>query len=438
MSGRLNDTHDPSLMSWVESANRSGTDFPIQNLPFGVFRQVGTSGAYRVGVAIGDQVVDVGAAADRGAFSDSTRDAARACCDSTLNSFMALGQSASSALRSELSHALRVRSASRAKLEPSLVPQSQVQLGLPVRIGDYSDFYASIHHASTVGSLLRPGNPLLPNYKWIPIAYHGRASSIGVSGQRFRRPSGQIKGSEFPTPAFGPSRRLDYELELGVYVGPGNALGTPIPMAQAPSHVFGMCLLNDWSARDLQGWEYQPLGPFLAKNFATTVSPWIVTLEALAPFRTEWTRAPSDPQPLEYLQSAENRAAGAIDIQIEAWIQTSQMRSAGESPYRLSHTSFRHSYWTIFQMLAHHASGGCNLMPGDLLGTGTQSGPTRSEAGSLLEISMGGKDVIALPNGQTRSFLEDGDTIVLRAYCERQGFARIGFGECAGTVLPAV
>ena len=322
------------------------------------------------------------------------------------------------------------------KLRGCLVPQAQAEYAVPAEIGDYTDFFTSIHHATNVGKLFRPDNPLLPNYKWVPIGYHGRGSSIGVSGQSFPRPQGQKMPPGASEPVFGPSKRLDYELEIGIYIGVGNALGRPIPIAEAERHVFGLGLLNDWSARDIQAWEYQPLGPFLAKSFATTVSPWIVTLEALAPYRVEWTRPAADPQPLPYLDSPETRARGALDVQIETWLETAQMRAAGAAAARLSHSSMKHAYWTIGQMVAHHTVNGCNLQPGDLFGSGTLSGPTAGEEGSLLELSVGGKRAVALGNGETRTFLEDGDCVILRAWCERDGCARIGFGDCRGTVGP--
>ena len=295
-----------------------------------------------------------------------------------------------------------------------------------------------MHHATNIGRLFRPDNPLMPNFKWIPIGYHGRASSVAISGQRFRRPHGQILPTGSNTPSFSACRRLDYEVEVGIWIGPGNALGEPLSIDSADEHVFGLCLLNDWSARDIQAWEYQPLGPFLAKNFATTISPWIVTNEALAPYRTTWTRPPEDPQPLPYLDSAGLREHGAIDMKLEAWLESAKMRADGTGPARLSHTSLRHSYWTVAQMIAHHTVGGCNLQPGDLLGTGTQSGPTLDEAGALIELTAGGKNPLTLANGETRAFLEDGDAIVLRGWCEKEGYARIGFGECRGEVLPAL
>ena len=318
-----------------------------------------------------------------------------------------------------------------------LLDQAAVEYGLPCRIGDYTDFYTSVHHATAIGSLFRPDNPLLPNYKWVPIGYHGRASTIGVSGQTFPRPLGQTKAPQASEPSFGPCKRLDYELEMGIFVGAGTTLGERIDIDAAEAHVFGLCLFNDWSARDIQAWEYQPLGPFLAKNFASTISPWIVTLEALAPYREAFTRPSEDPQPLPYLSSDFNSAHGNIDIRLECLIQTSKMRAAGTAATQLSSSSFRHSYWTVAQMLAHHSVSGCSMNPGDLLGSGTQSGPRPEEAGSILELTRGGKEPITLPNGEQRTFIEDGDTIVMRGHCKRDGAARIGFGEVAATVLPA-
>jgi fumarylacetoacetase len=432
----LNETHDPALTSWVASANDPASDFPIQNLPFAVFRRAGSDERFRGGVAIGDQVLDLAALGDAAAaFGAEARAALALAQRETLNDFMAAGPAAWSALRLALSRLLR---AGAAETPHALVPQAAAEFSLPARIGDYTDFYTSIHHATAVGRLFRPDEPLLPNYKWVPIGYHGRASSIGVSGQAFPRPKGQTRpttgGSE---PHFGPSRRLDYELEVGIFIGAGNPDGEPIPVAEADAHVFGLCLLNDWSARDLQAWEYQPLGPFLAKNFATTISPWIVTTEALAPYRAAWTRDPADPQPLAYLDHPSLREEGAFDIELEVLLQTAAMRAAGQAPAPLSRSNFRDSYWSVAQMVAHHTVNGCGLRPGDLLGSGTQSGPAPEAAGSLLELSGGGKTALALPNGEQRTFLEDGDTVVLRGRAVRPGLPRIGFGEASGTVLPA-
>ncbi|MBO9537436.1 fumarylacetoacetase [Herbaspirillum sp.] len=438
---RLNETHDTELRSWVESANADGCPFPIQNLPYGVFRRAGSDEAFRAGVAIGDQILDLQAAHAASAFSgfdELARKAAHAAAEgSTLNALMALDAAAWSELRLALSHVLRTGSAHETELAACLVPQAQAEYALPAAIGDYTDFYTSIHHATAVGKLFRPDNPLLPNYKWVPIGYHGRVSSIAVSGQQFRRPVGQTKAPDAEAPSFGPCKRLDYELEVGIYIGGGNALGEPVPMEQAEDKIFGLCLLNDWSARDVQAWEYQPLGPFLSKSFASTVSPWIVTLEALAPYRCAWTRAAGDPQPLPYLDSAALRESGAIDLQLEVLIQTRAMREAGQPPQRLSLSNFRDSYWSVSQLVAHHTVNGCNLRPGDFLGSGTQSGPQPDQAGSLLELTAGGKQAIVLPGGEKRIFIEDGDTIVMRAVAQRDGLPRIGFGEVAGTVLPA-
>jgi len=350
---------------------------------------------------------------------------------------MALPKAMRGALRQELSQALRSGSPHEAALRACLVPQSQAQMLMPCHISDYTDFYTGIHHATTVGKLFRPDNPLLPNYKWVPIGYHGRGSSIRVGPQNVKRPLGQLKG-EADAPELALSRRLDYELEIGAFIGHGNALGEPVGMEQAEDALFGLCLLNDWSARDVQAWEYQPLGPFLAKNFATTISPWIVTTEALAPFRAPaFARPAGDPQPLPYLDSEENRASGGVDMQLEVLLLTAQMRATGAEPVRLSASNFRDSYWTMRQMLTHHTVGGCDLHAGDFFGSGTMSGPGKDQFGSLLELSWGGKNPITLPDGEKRTFLEDGDTLILKAQCQREGYARIGFGDCAGTVLPA-
>jgi len=433
----LNETHDPALRSWVASANLAGSDFPIQNLPFASFRRQGSTEAFRGGVAIGDQILDLAAVHQAGVFTGNIGQAVRAGARPQLNDLMALGAPVWSALRLTLSRALREGAADQAALQACLVPQAQAEYGVPARIGDYTDFYTSVHHATNIGKLFRPDNPLLTNYKWIPIGYHGRASSIGVSGQQFRRPVGQTLPPGATQPSFGPCKRLDIELELGIFVGTGNELGDPVAMAQAEDHVFGLCLLNDWSARDIQAWEYQPLGPFLSKNFATTISPWIVTVEALAPYRVAFERPADDPQPLPYLDSEANRQRGAFDIQLQVGLETPKMREAGQGDATICRTSYRHAYWTVAQMVTHHTVNGCNLQPGDLFGSGTLSGPTLDQAGALIELTAGGKNPLPLPNGETRTFLEDGDAVVLRGWCEKPGAARIGFGECRGTVLPA-
>ena len=429
-------THDAALRSWVASANRAGCDFPVQNLPLGRFRRTGSDEPWRTGIAIGDQVLDLFVARAQCPWSADVDRLLEPLAGGDMNRFMSLGPAARRALREAMSNALREGSEQGPFLELCLVPQAAVEMALPCAIGDYTDFYTGIHHATAVGKLFRPDAPLLPNYKWVPIGYHGRASSIGVSGQSFVRPRGQTKG-EGDTPVFGPSKRLDHELELGALIGAGNEPGTPIDMAQAEDALFGVVLLNDWSARDVQAWEYQPLGPFLAKNFATTISPWVVTMEALAPYRTAFVRPAGDPQPLPYLDSEINRREGSIDITLETWLQTAQMRTNGEPAVRLMQSNFRDAYWTLAQLVAHHTVNGCNLQTGDLLGTGTQSGPGEGQGGSLLELSKGGKEPLSLPNGETRTFLADGDTLILRAFCERAGVVRIGLGECAGTVLPA-
>ena len=422
MTIALNATHDPKLRSWVASANEAGCDFPIQNLPFGRFRAAGSSEALRIGVAIGDQVLDLKAAG----LVDSD----------DMNALMSASAKERQALRAAISAGLAEGSGRQAAWSKALLPQAKAEMTVPCRIGDYTDFYTGIHHATTIGKLFRPDQPLMPNYKWVPIGYHGRASSIGVSGQAFKRPQGQTKAPDAAEPSFGPSKRLDYELELGFFVGRGNALGEPIALGEAEDHLFGVALLNDWSARDIQAWEYQPLGPFLSKNFASTLSPWIVTMEALAPFRARFERPAGDPQPLAYLDAPSNREGGALDITLEVLLQTAKMRAEGVAPARLTRgNTTEAAYWTAAQLVAHHTVNGCNLQPGDLLGSGTLSGPKPDEAGSLIELTQGGKQPITLPNGEKRTFLEDGDTLVIRGYCERAGAVRIGLGEVSGTVV---
>ena len=437
MSAALDSTHDPRLRSWVSAANRPGCDFPIQNLPFTVFRRAGSGENFRCGVAIGDSVLDLGALDMLSPFGGLGAEALAACAEPSLHRLMRLGRDARVALRRGLSECLRESAPRATELATALIPQGEAEFALPVRIGNYTDFYTSIHHATAVGRLFRPDQPLLPNYKWVPIAYHGRASSLGISGQEVLRPRGQVMPRGADRPQLAPSARLDYELEVGVFIGSGNRLGRPIPIAEAEDHVFGLCLLNDWSARDVQAWEYQPLGPFLGKSFATTISPWVVTLEALAPFRLPWTRSAADPQPLPYLDCPELREAGTLDINLEVALETAAMRTAAAASQSLARTNFRHSYWSLAQMVAHHTVNGCNLEAGDLLGTGTQSGPAPEEAGSLLELTEGGRRPVALAGGEMRTFLEDGDRVILRGWCERPGCARVGFGEASGTVLAA-
>ena len=418
----LDETHQPALQSWVASANDPATDFPIQNLPFGRFK-CARDADWQIGVAIGDQVLDLRAA---GLIDHND-----------MHRLMRLLPPARRSLRLALSRGLRAGSPHQRTFQAALHAQATVTLGLPCEIGDYTDFYTSIHHATTVGKQFRPDSPLLPNYPWVPIGYHGRASSILPSGDSFARPRGQTKAPDPAAPVLSACRRLDYELELGVLVARENLLGDPIAMAQAEEHVWGVCLFNDWSARDIQAWEYQPLGPFLSKNFASTLAPWVVTLEALAPFRVPFTRPAEDPAPLPYLDSMTNQALGAINLELEVWLQTDAMRQAGHAGDCLSKSNYRDAYWTLAQLVAHHTVNGCNLRAGDLLGTGTLSGPLPSQGGSLLELSHGGKQALHLSNGETRTFLEDGDTVVLRGYCQAEGFRRIGLGECRGTVAPA-
>ncbi len=397
----LDETHDPGRRSWVESANEPGCDFPIQNLPFGIFGRKGEDEAPRGGVAIGDQILDLAA------FGLKT--------GPTLNGLAAMGRPAWRKIRKELSRALSSATQQK-KLSKYLMPMKRAQLFLPVAIGDYSDFFTGIHHATNMGRMLRPDNPLLPNYKWVPIGYHGRGSSIVVSGTQVVRPNGQTKAPDQPSPSFGPSRRLDYEVELGLVVGPGNRLGQPISLKNALKHLFGVVLLNDWSARDIQGWEYQPLGPFLAKSFATTISPWVVTLEAL-----------------EHLFNEADRREGGYAIEVEMHLRTAKMKS----PVRLSRGNFRDSYWTAAQIVTHQTSNGCNLQPGDLLGSGTLSGTQPDSFGSMMELTQAGRNPLALPGGESRRFLEDGDEAIQRGRCSREGYATIGFGEARGIVRPA-
>lgn len=423
MSSGIDASHAPELQSWVESANQPECDFPIQNLPFGRFR-LGSESEWRIGVAIGDRVLDLG-----GTGLIRTQD---------INQLIQMEPAPRHALRAALSQGLAAGSKLQAQWSQHLYAQDAVQLGLPCDTRDYTDFYVGIHHATAVGKLFRPDNPLLPNYKWVPIGYHGRASTLVVSGTDVRRPWGQTFAANDTEPRLKPSQRLDYELELGVVIGRSNPIGVPVPIDRAEEHIFGLTLFNDWSARDLQAWEYQPLGPFLSKNFASTVSPWMVTLEALAPFRKPHHRPEGDPQPLPYLDSQNNRQTGAFDLALEVGLQTQRMRAEGMPEQLLATSNYADAaYWTMAQMVAHHTVNGCSLTAGDLLGTGTLSGPLPEQAGSLLELSQGGKVPITLSNGEQRTFLQDGDRVRLRAFCQREGARRIGFGDCSATVLPA-
>ncbi len=423
MTYECDSTHDPEQQSWVASANLAATDFPLQNLPFGRFRKARSEDSWRIGVAIGDQVLDL-----RAAGLVNTAD---------MNAVMAVSRQVRKALRLKIFNGLSERNGAQPGWEKALVPQSLCEYTTPCNIGNYTDFYVGIHHATTVGKLFRPDNPLLPNYKWVPIGYHGRASSIVPHSTPVRRPLGQL--NEEGGPVLSPTRRLDFELELGFLVGSGNSLGSPISIEHAEDHLFGVTLFNDWSARDIQAWEYQPLGPFLSKNFGSTISPWIVTMEALSPFRSPFSHPDNDPKPLPYLDSVRNRNSGGIDIELEVQLQTAVMRSRDLRPVSISRSnSALASYWTPAQLIAHHSVNGCNLQAGDLLGSGTLSGPHPNQAGSLLELTRGGRDPILLPNGEKRTFLEDGDALSLVGWCERPGFRRIGFGPCSGTIIAPV
>lgn len=431
-----NDSHDPALRSWVESANSADTDFPVQNLPLGVFRRKGTSDTPGIGVAIGDQILDLRHTQKLGLLEGLSSAIAEAAGASTLNGLMAVGRAGMSYLRQQL---VAILDANGRRAEPqSLVAMDQAELLLPATIGDYTDFYASIFHATRVGELFRPGNALLPNYKHVPIAYHGRVSSIVPSGTTITRPSGQIKGSD-DRPNRRPSDRLDYEIEIGFFVGPGSTLGEALTVAEAEDRIFGLCVVNDWSARDIQVWESQPLGPFLAKSFGTTISPWVVTYEALAPFRCPaFVRAEDDPRPLPYLSSPANDATGGFDVSVEVRLRSDAMRRTGLAAVTLGRGSLRDMYWTLAQMVAHHTSNGCNLRSGDLVASGTISGAGPGTEGCLLEMTRGGTHPIELPNGEKRTFLADGDEVIMRAFCERAGYVRIGFGDCQGIISPAV
>jgi fumarylacetoacetase len=423
MTHAINETHDPNLKSWVESANDPNTDFPIQNLPVCKFIY---RNELKIGIAIGDFVVDVESyhrAFVKGQEKITIQFAANSAVRELIRKDLAADSPDS---KRNLLH------------DFCLVPISSCRFVAPFEIGDYTDFYCSLFHATNVGSMFRPDNPLMPNYKWLPIGYHGRASSIVVSGTDVKRPKGQNRADAEKPPVYIPSKNLDYEMEVGFFVGKGNNLGETIPIANAEEHIFGLCLVNDWSARDIQSWEYQPLGPFLAKNFATTISPFVVTMEALAPFRVPaFARETDDPKPLPHLYSEENQKFGGIDLNLEVYIQTKKMRDEKIEPFVLSRSNAKDLYWTLAQMLAHHASNGCNLQTGDLLATGTVTGKIKSERGCLLELTWRGTEPIVLPSGETRRFLEDYDEIVMKGFCEREGFRRIGFGECRGMILPA-
>ena len=445
----INETHDPNLKSWVESANDPDTDFPIQNLPFCYIESYEFNCYSEPAVRIGNQYFRIAAAVNEGLFDAMpvylTAEILQKAVFGVyrgLAGVLGLEARERTALRKAISDILGsgADEDTRKGALKLLVPAetSDLVIHRPVLISDYTDFYCSIFHATNVGSMFRPDNPLMPNYKYVPIGYHGRASSIVVSGTDIRRPKGQNRSDAEKPPVFIPAKNLDYEMELGFFVGRGNEMGSPIPISEAEEHIFGMCLVNDWSARDIQAWEYQPLGPFLAKNFATTISPFVVTMEALAPFRTNaFERPDSDPEPLDYLSDENNKKFGGLDINLEVYIQTERMRNENIDPHLLSRSNSKDLYWTVGQMLTHHASNGCNLQTGDLIASGTVSGKEKNERGCLLELTWRGTEPIDLPSGETRRFLEDGDEVIMKGYCEREGFRRIGFGECRGRILPA-
>jgi fumarylacetoacetase len=416
------------LKSFIEVA--ADSDFPLENLPFGIFQPAGAGP--RVGVAIGDFVADLSVLEETGYFRSAELQGQRIFSEQSLNVFLALGRPAWKRCREILQHLfasdtpdLRDRTDLRSRVFHA---QQDVRMRLPARIGDYTDFYSSYQHAHNVGTMLRgPENALMPNWKWLPVGYHGRASSIVVDGTAVRRPKGQTKPPDAPSPAFGPSRSLDYELEMAFLIGPGNSLGEPIPIERAADHIFGFVLMNDWSARDIQAWEYQPLGPFLAKNFATSISPWVVTLDALEPFRRPLP--PQDPPPLPYLNLANDFT---FDINLEARLQTAKM----SAPHVITRTNFQNLYWSVSQQVAHHTVGGCNLQPGDLLASGTISGKSEESRGCMLELTWRGANPLKLPNGETRKWLEDNDTLAIAGWCQGNGY-RVGFGQVGGRILPS-
>ncbi|MBX3265999.1 MAG: fumarylacetoacetase [Acidobacteria bacterium] len=438
----INETHDPNLKSWVESANDPNTDFPIQNLPFCVVEDESAYSGWTVAIIIGDQAFGFERANDVGLFQQMEIESVIGPDVTDISQLLdnRYGSLVMSGLRKRLVDILKVDADEEDKklAEQCLRPVGECNVGYSFSIGDYTDFYCSIYHATNVGSMFRPDNPLMPNYKYIPIGYHGRASSIVVSGTDIKRPKGQNRSDAEKPPVFIPCKNLDYEMELGFFVGKGNELGQPIPIGDAEDHIFGVCLVNDWSARDIQAWEYQPLGPFLSKSFATTISPYVVTMEALAPFRTRaFERDPGDPQPLDYLSDENNCKFGGLDINLEVYIQTERMRQENIDPFMISRSNTKDLYWTIGQMLTHHASNGCNLQTGDLMASGTVSGKEKSERGCLLEMTWRGTEPLELPSGEKRRFLEDGDEVIMKGFCEREGFRRIGLGECRGRILPA-
>jgi fumarylacetoacetase len=430
---RLNATHNPNLRSWLPSANVTDADFPIQNLPHGVFRRRGSGETFRGGVAIGDQILDIAAALNAGAFRAEMHDAAKAAGAANLNELMAMGKPVWTALRAELSRILSKDASEAGQLATCLVPQSQAEYALPAKIGDYSDFFTSYDHMVNMGRMFLPDNPTLAQFKWLPIAYHGRASTVEISGANFERPWGQGRLPGSVDPYFAPTKRLDYEVEVGAWVGTGNPRGQPIGIDEAEDHLFGLCLLNDWSSRDVQGWESNPLGPFLSKSFLTSVSPWIVSLEALEPFRCTLPRESGDPAVWPHLLPQSGLSGLGIDLSLEVQIATTKR----DAPMQVSLSNMRHAYWSFGQMLTHHTENGCSMNPGDLIGSGTQSGPTEPEKGCLMERTFGGREPLTLPSGETRTMLEDGDTVILRGWAQKPGAVRIGLGECRGKVRPS-
>ncbi len=452
MTYEINETHDPNLKSWIESANAPDTDFPIQNLPFCIAEIPDRSTS--TWTRIGDYLLNLDGCERAGLLKHPRKNWYFSSTSEThdkifqlfepypfsINEVMKFDENVRKYIRRRLVEILRddADEETRRLVESFLVPVSEAEILTPAQIGDYTDFYCSIFHATNVGAMFRPDNPLLPNYKYIPIGYHGRASSIVVSGTDVKRPKGQTRPDAEQPPSYIPCKNLDYEMEVGFFVGKSNEMGETIPIDNAEEHIFGLCLVNDWSARDMQAWEYQPLGPFLAKSFATTVSPFVVTMEALAPFRVPaFERDADDPQPLDYLNGEANKKSGGFDIKLEVYIQTPKMRDENTAPHLLSRSNMKDLYWTIGQMLTHHASNGCNLQTGDLMATGTVSGQGKDERGCLFELTWRGKEPIELPNGEQRRFFEDGDEIIMKGFCEREGFRRIGFGECRGRILPA-
>ena len=439
MFNQIDKTHDPALRSWIESANDPNNDFPIQNLPFCSFWSDDEDEPAHPGIAIGDRVFDLVEAARCGLIGGQLGDALmEGLTDlSVLSEFLGAELLL---LRPQLTEIFAESAPKkiRERAARCLFPIEEADFEIPLSIGDYTDFYCSIYHATNVGSMFRPDNPLMPNYKWLPVGYHGRASSIVISGTEIRRPKGQNRSNPDMPPVYIPCKNLDYEVELGFFIGRTNEIGEPVPISEANKHILGFCLVNDWSARDIQAWEYQPLGPFLSKNFATTISPFIVTLQALAPFRSPaFERPVDDPKPLDYLSSEDDRRFGGLDINMEVYLQTAEMRSKAIPPHRLSLSNAKDLYWTVGQMITHHTSNGCNLQAGDLLASGTVSGPDKDSLGCLLEITRRGSEPVSLPSGEERRFLEDGDEVIIKAFCEREGYRRIGFGECRGRILPA-